>query len=86
MLQRLLVEAITDKLVYGGKVLVQSELEAIAKRMKEEFLIYADLSPFLRGGLALSLLAMAISWTEIPFKRGIGCLPFLAGENWSACC
>ncbi|KAL1545825.1 phosphoglycerate kinase [Salvia divinorum] len=40
MLQRSLVEAIADNLVHGGKVFLQSDIEDVAKRMKEEFLIY----------------------------------------------
>ncbi|XP_047981779.1 phosphoglycerate kinase-like isoform X1 [Salvia hispanica] len=40
MLQRSLVEAIADNLVQGGQVFLQSDIEAVAKRMKEEFLMY----------------------------------------------
>lgn len=40
MLQRSLVEAIADKLVFGGKVFLQSDIEAVAMRMKEEFMEY----------------------------------------------
>ncbi|XP_057779200.1 phosphoglycerate kinase, cytosolic-like isoform X3 [Salvia miltiorrhiza] len=40
MLQKSLVEAIADRLVCGGKVFLQSDIEAVAMRMKEEFFIY----------------------------------------------
>ncbi|KAH6761448.1 hypothetical protein C2S52_000219 [Perilla frutescens var. hirtella] len=40
MLQRSLVEAIADKLVFGGKVFLQSDIEVVAKRMKDEFMEY----------------------------------------------
>ncbi|KAK4419239.1 Phosphoglycerate kinase [Sesamum alatum] len=40
MLQRSLVEAIADMLKFGGKVFLQSDIEAVAVRMKNEFLEY----------------------------------------------
>ncbi|XP_073317189.1 uncharacterized protein [Primulina huaijiensis] len=40
MLQRSLVEAIADRLVIGGKVFLQSDIEAVALRMKKEFIEY----------------------------------------------
>ncbi|XP_073066674.1 uncharacterized protein [Primulina eburnea] len=40
MLQRSLVEAITDRLVIGGKVFLQSDIEAVTLRMKKEFIEY----------------------------------------------
>ncbi|KAJ7972365.1 Phosphoglycerate kinase [Quillaja saponaria] len=40
MLQRSLVEAIVDLLTYDGKIFLQSDIEAVAMRMKEEFLKY----------------------------------------------
>ncbi|XP_019052976.1 PREDICTED: phosphoglycerate kinase-like isoform X4 [Nelumbo nucifera] len=40
MLQRSLIEAIADLLVSNGKVFLQSDIEAVALRMKEQFLIY----------------------------------------------
>ncbi|KAG8376598.1 hypothetical protein BUALT_Bualt09G0080200 [Buddleja alternifolia] len=40
MLQRSLVEAIADTLVFGGKVFLQSDIEAVALRMKKEFIEY----------------------------------------------
>ncbi|KAL5538226.1 hypothetical protein UlMin_045437 [Ulmus minor] len=38
MVQRSLVEAIVELLVYNGKVFLQSDIEAVSLRMKEEFL------------------------------------------------
>ncbi|VFQ77546.1 unnamed protein product [Cuscuta campestris] len=38
MLQRSLVEAVADMLVFGGKVFLQSDIEAVAVRMKDEFM------------------------------------------------
>ncbi|KAL2509321.1 uncharacterized protein Fot_32968 [Forsythia ovata] len=40
MLQRSLVEAIADLLTFGGKVFLQSDIEAVAVRMKREFIEY----------------------------------------------
>ncbi|KAL0375043.1 UNVERIFIED_CONTAM: tRNA (guanine-N(7)-)-methyltransferase [Sesamum radiatum] len=40
MLQRSLVEAIADMLKFGGKVFLQSDIEAVALRLKNEFLKY----------------------------------------------
>ncbi|KAL2487370.1 Phosphoglycerate kinase [Abeliophyllum distichum] len=40
MLQRSLVEAIADLLTFGGKVFFQSDIEAVAMRMKREFIEY----------------------------------------------
>nr|GLL36317.1 uncharacterized protein LOC109182250 [Ipomoea trifida]GMD39494.1 phosphoglycerate kinase, cytosolic-like isoform X1 [Ipomoea batatas]GMD41581.1 phosphoglycerate kinase, cytosolic-like isoform X1 [Ipomoea batatas]GMD44532.1 phosphoglycerate kinase, cytosolic-like isoform X1 [Ipomoea batatas]GMD46172.1 phosphoglycerate kinase, cytosolic-like isoform X1 [Ipomoea batatas] len=40
MLQRSLVEAIADLLASGGKVFLQSDIEEVAIRMKEEFSKY----------------------------------------------
>ncbi|KAH7854632.1 hypothetical protein Vadar_016160 [Vaccinium darrowii] len=40
MLQRVLVEAIVDLLSSDGKVFLQSDIEAVAVRMKEQFLRY----------------------------------------------
>ncbi|KAI8563311.1 hypothetical protein RHMOL_Rhmol03G0102600 [Rhododendron molle] len=40
MLQRVLVEAIADLLTPDGKVFLQSDIEAVAVRMKEQFLQY----------------------------------------------
>ncbi|KAB1223671.1 tRNA (guanine-N(7)-)-methyltransferase [Morella rubra] len=40
MLQRTLVEAIVDLLTFEGKVFLQSDIEAVAVRMKEQFLKY----------------------------------------------
>ncbi|KAK7271793.1 hypothetical protein RJT34_27986 [Clitoria ternatea] len=40
MLQRSLIEAVVDLLAYNGKVFLQSDVEAVAIRMKEEFLKY----------------------------------------------
>ncbi|KAG9134580.1 hypothetical protein Leryth_000908 [Lithospermum erythrorhizon] len=42
MLQKSLVEAITDLLVSDGKVFIQSDIEAVALRMKEDFLKYGN--------------------------------------------
>ncbi|XP_073155078.1 uncharacterized protein [Henckelia pumila] len=47
MLQRSLVEAIADRLVIGGKVFLQSDIEAVALRMKKEFIEHG------KGKLAL---------------------------------
>ncbi|CAA2980848.1 phosphoglycerate kinase, cytosolic-like isoform X1 [Olea europaea subsp. europaea] len=41
MLQRSLVEAIADLLIFGGKVYLQSDIEAVALRMKKEFIEYS---------------------------------------------
>ncbi|KAF8396539.1 hypothetical protein HHK36_018163 [Tetracentron sinense] len=40
MLQRSLVEAIADLLTSDGKVFLQSDIEAVAVRMKEQFTMY----------------------------------------------
>ncbi|KAI7996800.1 hypothetical protein LOK49_LG10G01657, partial [Camellia lanceoleosa] len=40
MLQRLLIEAIADLLASDGKVFLQSDIEAVAVRMKEQFVQY----------------------------------------------
>ncbi|XP_042493130.1 phosphoglycerate kinase, cytosolic-like isoform X2 [Macadamia integrifolia] len=40
MLQRPLIEAISDLLTTGGKVFLQSDIEAVAVRMKEQFMMY----------------------------------------------
>ncbi|KAI3472048.1 hypothetical protein Pfo_028736 [Paulownia fortunei] len=40
MLQRSLVEAIADMLMFGGKVFLQSDIKAVAVRMKNEFIEY----------------------------------------------
>ncbi|XP_028775192.1 uncharacterized protein LOC114732066 isoform X2 [Neltuma alba] len=40
MLQRSLIEAVTDLLSCGGKVFLQSDVEEVAMRMKEQFLRY----------------------------------------------
>ncbi|XP_068646351.1 uncharacterized protein [Aristolochia californica] len=40
MLQRGLIEAITDLLIAGGKVFLQSDVEEVSTRMKEHFLMY----------------------------------------------
>ncbi|KAG9441670.1 hypothetical protein H6P81_017524 [Aristolochia fimbriata] len=40
MLQRGLVEAITDLLITDGKVFLQSDIEEVSTRMKEQFLTY----------------------------------------------
>ncbi|KAL7095888.1 hypothetical protein ACP275_10G050800 [Erythranthe tilingii] len=40
MLQRSLVEAITNMLIFGGEVFLQSDIEAVAVRMKNEFIEY----------------------------------------------
>ncbi|PIN05212.1 tRNA (guanine(46)-N(7))-methyltransferase [Handroanthus impetiginosus] len=42
MLQRSLVEAIADMLIIGGKVFLQSDIEAVALRMKNEFIEYSN--------------------------------------------
>uniref|UniRef100_A0A1D1ZJZ3 Phosphoglycerate kinase n=1 Tax=Anthurium amnicola TaxID=1678845 RepID=A0A1D1ZJZ3_9ARAE len=47
MVQRMLVDAIIDLLVADGKVFLQSDIEDIARRMKEEFVMYG------KGKLAL---------------------------------
>ncbi|KAM7254739.1 hypothetical protein ACFE04_019980 [Oxalis oulophora] len=48
MLQRSLVEAVAGLLTHDGKVFLQSDIEAVALRMKEEFLKYG------KGKLVLS--------------------------------
>lgn len=40
MLQKSLVEAVADLLIPGGKVFLQSDIKAVAVRMKEQFLRY----------------------------------------------
>ncbi|MQM05287.1 hypothetical protein Taro_038087 [Colocasia esculenta] len=40
MVQRLLVEAITELLAVNGKVFLQSDIEEVARRMKEEFMVH----------------------------------------------
>ncbi|KAJ4970239.1 hypothetical protein NE237_003338 [Protea cynaroides] len=40
MLQRSLIEAIADLLTTGGKVFLQSDIEAVAVRMKQQFMMY----------------------------------------------
>ncbi|KAL8040403.1 hypothetical protein ABFS82_10G092900 [Erythranthe guttata] len=40
MLQRSLVEAITNMLIFGGQVFLQSDIKAVAVRMKNEFIEY----------------------------------------------
>lgn len=42
MVQRLLIEAILDLLSYDGKVFLQSDIEVVALRMKEQFLKYGN--------------------------------------------
>ncbi|XP_043703406.1 tRNA (guanine-N(7)-)-methyltransferase-like [Telopea speciosissima] len=40
MLQRSLIEAISDLLTAGGKVFLESDIEAVAVRMKQQFMMY----------------------------------------------
>ncbi|RDX61247.1 trmB, partial [Mucuna pruriens] len=40
MLQRYLIEAVVDLLAPNGKIFLQSDVEAVAIRMKEQFLRY----------------------------------------------
>ncbi|XP_021897307.1 uncharacterized protein LOC110814219 isoform X2 [Carica papaya] len=40
MLQKPLIEAVADLLVYNGKVFLQSDIEAVVLRMKDQFLQY----------------------------------------------
>nr|XP_029117235.1 uncharacterized protein LOC105033802 isoform X2 [Elaeis guineensis] len=40
MVQRMLIEAIVDLLITNGKVFLQSDIEAVARRMKEQFIMY----------------------------------------------
>ncbi|KAK9124183.1 hypothetical protein Sjap_013785 [Stephania japonica] len=42
MLQRSLIEAITDLLKTGGKVFLQSDVEAVAVRTREQILMYGN--------------------------------------------
>lgn len=42
MVQRSLIEAILHLLSYDGKVFLQSDIEGVALRMKEEFLKYGN--------------------------------------------
>ncbi|XP_020084507.1 uncharacterized protein LOC109707563 isoform X2 [Ananas comosus] len=50
MVQRILVEAIIDLLVTSGKVFLQSDIEAVAIRMKEQFILYGKGEVSVDGG------------------------------------
>lgn len=41
MIRRILVEAIVDLLATNGKIFLQSDVEAVALRMKEQFTVYS---------------------------------------------
>ncbi|XP_050227352.1 uncharacterized protein LOC126676991 [Mercurialis annua] len=61
MLQRSLIEAVTNLLAYDGKVFLQSDIEAVALRMKELFLKYS------RGRLFVSNDDQGVWLQENPF-------------------
>ncbi|XP_038904997.1 phosphoglycerate kinase, cytosolic-like isoform X2 [Benincasa hispida] len=62
MLQRSLVEAVADLLASNGKVFLQSDVEVVALRMKEAFLLYG------KGKLAILQEQVGEEWlSENPF-------------------
>ncbi|EPS66197.1 hypothetical protein M569_08579, partial [Genlisea aurea] len=81
MLRRSLVEAIIDKLVIGGKIFLQSDIEAVAIRMKEKFMEHSktmlvileshgDLAVDNQGWLKENPFGVPSSWEKHVLCRG----------------
>ncbi|GFQ03291.1 tRNA (guanine-n(7)-)-methyltransferase [Phtheirospermum japonicum] len=73
MLQRSLVEAIADLLMLGGQVFLQSDIEAVALRMKNEFIEYGE------GKLALAEHSKDVATNEL---RWLNENPFGVPSDW----
>ncbi|XP_020261337.1 uncharacterized protein LOC109837488 isoform X2 [Asparagus officinalis] len=50
MVQRIMVEAVIDLLVTNGKIFLQSDIEAVALRMKEQFMMFGKEKLVIEGG------------------------------------
>lgn len=71
MLQRLLVEAIVDLLIPKGKVFLQSDIEDVVVRMKEQFLKYGKGKLALHGGwLRENPFGVRSDWEQHVIDRG----------------
>ncbi|KAI4349124.1 hypothetical protein L6164_009760 [Bauhinia variegata] len=74
MLQRSLIEAVADLLTSGGKVFLQSDVEAVALRMKEQFLRYSkgklDLVHDQDGWLEKNPFGVRSDWEQHVIERG----------------